>query len=76
MHLTGALILSVDAKKTELIGNYRNNGREWIPTGTDTKVNTHDFGDKDGKGNRIKAMLWGPDITPVLLQKIKKPPIC
>src|SRR5258708_4182628 len=59
MQLQGALILSVDAKKTELIGNYKNNGREWIPQGMDTKVNTHDFGEKDAKGNRIKAIPYG-----------------
>jgi len=59
LQLIGALILSVDAKKTELIGNYKNNGKEWIPRGEDIKVNTHDFGDKDKQGNTIKAIPYG-----------------
>lgn len=59
MQLLGALILSVDAKKTELIGNYRNKGREWQPKGTDTLVNVHDFGEKDKEGKQIKAIPYG-----------------
>lgn len=59
MQLKGALVLSVDCKKTELIGNFKNNGREWVPKGTDTVVNVYDFGEKDGQGNRIKAIPYG-----------------
>lgn len=59
LQLLGALILSVDAKKTELIGNYKNNGREWVPKGEDTVVNVHDFGEKDKQGKRIKAIPYG-----------------
>lgn len=59
MQLLGALILSVDAKKTELIGNYKNNGREWQPKGENIRVNVHDFGEKDKNGNRIKAIPYG-----------------
>ncbi len=59
LQLSGVLILSVDAKKTELIGNYKNNGKEWIPKGEDLKVNTHDFGDKDKQGNTVKAIPYG-----------------
>jgi hypothetical protein len=31
----------------ELIGNYKNNGREWRKTGDPRKVKTHDFPDKE-----------------------------
>ncbi len=36
-------IISVDAKKKELIGNYKNSGREYAPTGTPEEVNVYDF---------------------------------
>lgn len=38
--------IRVDTKKKELIGNYKNNGREFSPAGQPTLVNTHDFPDK------------------------------
>ena len=38
--------LSVDAKKKEIIGNYKNNGREYAEKGKPIKVKTHDFIDK------------------------------
>jgi Rhodopirellula transposase DDE domain len=56
---SGAPILSVDAKKAELIGNYKNNGREWQPKGGEERVNVYDFGDKDENGQRIKAIPYG-----------------
>lgn len=59
MQLLGALILSVDCKKTELIGNFKNKGREWVPKGTDTVVNVHDFGEKDADKKIIKAIPYG-----------------
>jgi transposase len=39
-------VLSVDTKKKENIGNFKNNGREWMPKGEWEEVNTHDFPDK------------------------------
>jgi Rhodopirellula transposase DDE domain len=39
-------VVSVDAKKRELVGNYRNPGREWRPEGSPPRVRTHDFRDK------------------------------
>jgi transposase len=39
----GAPIISVDCKKKELIGNFKNNGREWQAKGEDTHVNVYDF---------------------------------
>lgn len=59
MQLLGFPILSVDAKKTELIGNFKNKGREWQPKGTDILVNTHDFGEKDQNKKIIKAIPYG-----------------
>jgi len=46
MQIQGFPILSIDAKKTEKIGNLKNNGKEWMPKGMDTKVNVYDFGEK------------------------------
>jgi hypothetical protein len=40
-------VVSIDAKKRELIGNYRNPGREWRPGGSPQRVRTHDFRDKE-----------------------------
>jgi Rhodopirellula transposase DDE domain len=39
-------VISVDSKKRELVGNYRNPGREWRPEGSPPQVRTHDFRDK------------------------------
>lgn len=39
-------VLSVDTKKKENIGNFKNQGREWMPRGEWEEVNTHDFPDK------------------------------
>jgi len=39
----GNPIISVDCKKKELIGNFKNHGREWQPKGKNTVVNVYDF---------------------------------
>ena len=39
----GQPIISVDCKKKELIGTFRNNGQEWQPKGQPTAVNVYDF---------------------------------
>jgi len=36
-------VISVDTKKKELVGNFKNNGREWRPPGRPELVNVHDF---------------------------------
>jgi hypothetical protein len=42
--------ISVDTKKKELVGNFKNGGREWRPRGTPQPVRVHDFLDpKTGK---------------------------
>ena len=47
----GLPVISVDTKKKELIGPYRNVGREWHAKGEPEKVLVHDFPDKElGKG--------------------------
>lgn len=39
-------VISVDTKKKELIGNFKNGGREWRPQGEPDEVRVHDFLDK------------------------------
>lgn len=46
----GNPIISVDCKKKELIGNFKNNGTEWHPKGSNEIVNVYDFTNiSDGK---------------------------
>jgi hypothetical protein len=40
-------VISVDTKKRELVGDFKNGGREWRPKGTPEDVRTHDFRDKE-----------------------------
>ena len=45
-------VISVDTKKKELVGQYKNNGAEWRPEGDPEQVKVHDFIDKElGKAN-------------------------
>jgi hypothetical protein len=39
-------VISVDTKKKELVGDFRNAGREWRPKGEPQEVRVHDFKDK------------------------------
>jgi hypothetical protein len=39
----GVPVISVDTKKKELIGNFKNGGREWQPKGEPELVDVHDF---------------------------------
>jgi hypothetical protein len=41
----GQPVISVDTKKKELVGEFKNSGREWAPTGEPVKVGVHDFAD-------------------------------
>lgn len=43
----GQPVISVDTKKKELVGEFRNSGREWQPHGEPVEVLIHDFMDKD-----------------------------
>ena len=39
----GQPVISVDTKKKELVGAFKNNGRTWRPKGKPVQVNVHDF---------------------------------
>lgn len=39
----GQPVISVDTKKKELVGDFKNPGREWRPQGTPQRVRVHDF---------------------------------
>ncbi|MFI0041279.1 MULTISPECIES: ISAzo13 family transposase [Streptomyces] len=54
----GDPVISVDTKKKELIGQYKNGGREWMPTGEPVKVKTHDFLDRQGPGKAIPYGIY------------------
>ena len=43
----GQPVISVDTKKKELVGDFKNGGREYQPTGCPERVNVHDFPDPD-----------------------------
>lgn len=43
----GDPVISVDTKKKELIGDFKNAGREWQPTGTPEEVRVYDFMDPE-----------------------------
>jgi hypothetical protein len=46
----GIPVISVDTKKKELVGNFKNAGQEWQPVGEPELVDVHDFpGDAVGK---------------------------
>jgi hypothetical protein len=53
-------VISVDTKKKELVGDFKNGGREWMPQGQPDEVRVHDFIDK----TMGKAIPYGVyDIT-------------
>ena len=43
----GRPVISVDTKKKELVGNYRNSGEQWCPQGDPVEVQVHDFADPE-----------------------------
>jgi transposase len=43
----GQPVVSVDTKKKELVGDFKNPGQEWRPEGAPQRVRVHDFKDKD-----------------------------
>jgi transposase len=42
-HAAGQPVISVDTKKRELVGDFKNGGREWFPRGTPNEALSHDF---------------------------------
>ena len=43
----GRPVISIDAKKKEIIGTFADKGKEWQPKGKPVAVNTHDFMDEN-----------------------------
>ena len=53
-------VVSVDTKKKEIVGQYRNGGREWRPRGEPEAVKVHDVPNPDlGQG----LPQWVYDLT-------------
>jgi Rhodopirellula transposase DDE domain len=52
---TGDPVISVDTKKKENAGEFKNGGREWRPKGEPARVRTHDFPDEQ----QGKAIPYG-----------------
>ncbi len=55
------LVISVDTKKKELVGQYKNGGRERMPKEEPARSKTHDFLDRQGPGKAVPYGLY--DIT-------------
>lgn len=55
----GQPVISVDTKKKELVGDFKNGGREWQPKGEPEAVRTHDFEDKK-LGKAIPHGIYDP----------------
>ncbi len=53
-------VISVDTKKKELVGEFKNAGREWRPQGQSTAVRAHDF-PEEGLGKAVPYGVY--DIT-------------
>jgi hypothetical protein len=52
----GQPVISVDTKKKEPVGDYKNAGRQWRLSGEPVLVKTHDFLDRQGP---CKAIPYG-----------------
>ncbi len=50
-------VISVDTKKKELVGDFKNNGREWQPKNSPEKVLVHDF-PQDATGKAIPYGIY------------------
>ena len=58
----GQPVISVDAKKKEPVGEFKNGGREWQPRGSPEQVQVYDFHDKEkGKGIPYGVYEVGPN---------------
>lgn len=53
----GQPVISIDTKKKEAIGEYKNDGREWCPKGKPIEVKGHDFPDPN-KGKIVPHGLY------------------
>lgn len=61
MLAAGEPVISVDTKKKELIGHFKNNGKEWLPKGAPTEVKVHDFIGEGGRANPYGVYDIGGD---------------
>ncbi|MBV5280574.1 MAG: ISAzo13 family transposase [Actinobacteria bacterium] len=57
----GEPVISVDTKKKELIGCFKNNGKTWNPKGEPTEVKVHDFIEEAGRANPYGVYDIGAD---------------
>ena len=58
----GEPVISVDTKKKELVGDFKNAGRTWRPTKTPPRVRVHDFVilvEAAARGARLDSLLHG-----------------
>jgi hypothetical protein len=58
----GEPVISVDAKKKELIGEYARGGREWRPGGDPRRADVHDFPGEQGKAVPYGVYDLGADV--------------
>lgn len=69
-------VLSVDTKKKELIGNYKNAGKKWMPEGKDELVEVHDFPNPSTpKAAHMVFMMWGKILDLLMLGQIMTLPL-
>jgi hypothetical protein len=61
----GQRVVSVDAKKKELVGAFKNAGREYRPSGEPEQVNVHDFPDKE-LGKAMGLVIAGSETSAVM----------
>jgi hypothetical protein len=55
-------VISVDTKKKERVGAYKNAGQEWLPSGEPVQVKVHDFVDPElGRANPCGVYDIGAD---------------
>ena len=57
----GEPVISVDTKKKELIGRFKNNGQTWRPKGEPTEVKVYDFVEEAGRANPYGVYDIGAD---------------
>jgi transposase len=57
----GEPVISVDTKKKELIGRFKNNGQTWRPKGEPTEVKIYDFIEEAGRANPYGVYDIGAD---------------
>jgi Rhodopirellula transposase DDE domain len=58
----GSPVISVDTKKKEFVGFYKNGGQEWQPKGQPLEVSAYDFIDPE-KGKAIPYGIYDPTLN-------------